>query len=373
MNSRKGEIRSLTGLRGIAAIDVVLSHLANFIVDKHPVLGFLTGWSVLSVDLFFLLSALTLCIVYLPGTGRPLDLRRFVVARVARIYPLAIAGLLVVGPYFSMWSDLTPDGRKQIYDGVRQLLLVNSWPVVGSGQEWLGPLWSLSIEVLLYILIFPALFVLAKSARRMSSSALVVAIIGFMLLRLIAMGAPRHGHEAAMWLRVAESAAMFVAGWLIYLLYAFHRERCACVSQAAAFMYFIILAMFVCRTCGMLLDAKALLILSDYGGVIHIMAPFLVIGLLNETTFAYRLLSSRPVHFLGQISYSIYVWHVLVRNFVEDIYLNTLGFDKDIFCLVLTMSSSILVATVSYFYFERPARNFIRRRFAGRIEGACPS
>ena len=366
MSERKGEIKALTGLRGLAAIDVVLSHLANFIVDKHPVLGFLTGWSVLSVDLFFLLSALTLCLVYRPGTDKPLDLRKFFVARVARVYPLAIAALLVVGPYFSMWSDTTSAGRKQIYDGIRQLLLINHWPVIGSGQEWLGPLWSLSIEVFLYIFIFPALFFWGKAARRMSANKITISVVGFMFLRVILMS--RDSDEAVLWFRLAEATSMFVAGYLIYLLYSFHRERWASTAQANSLMYFAIIAMFVCRTSGMLMDVKAFRIFSDYGSDILVLAPFLVGGLMDEKTFASRLLSSRPIYFLGQISYSIYVWHVLVRNYVEDIYINTLHLDKNIFFFLSTMSASILIATLSYFCFESPTRNFIRRYFLGRRE-----
>lgn len=366
MNERNKEIRALTGLRGLAAIDVVLSHLANFIVDKNPVLNFLTGWSVLSVDLFFLLSALTLCLVYRPGTDKPLDLRKFFVARVARVYPLAIAALLVVGPYFSMWRDTSPAGRTQIYDGVRQLLLINHWPLIGSGQEWLGPLWSLSIEVFLYIFIFPALFLLAKSASRMSANKLTMCIIGFIFLRLILMA--RDSDEAVLWFRLGEAMTMFASGWLVYLVYSFHREQWASLSQATTPMYFAIFAMFVCRTSGMLLNVKELCILADYGSFILILAPFLVAGLMNERTFASRLLSSKPVYFLGQISYSIYVWHVLVRNYVEDVYITTLHLNKDVFLFLLTMSSSILVAALSYFYFECPARNFIRRHFLGRRE-----
>ena len=156
MNAREGEIRALTGLRGMAALDVAICHVGDFVIDRHPALHPLFANSAFDVDLFFCLSAVTLCIVYGVGTRRLLDASRFFIARFARVYPLAILALLVTGPYFSMWGHVTePTGRDQISIAFRQLLLVNHWPIIGTGQEWLAPLWSLSVEVFLYIFLFP--------------------------------------------------------------------------------------------------------------------------------------------------------------------------------------------------------------------------
>lgn len=369
MNVRNGEIRALTGLRGLAALDVAVCHVGDFIIDKYPALKPFMAFSFFDVDLFFCLSALTLCLVYRPGTNKSLDLRKFLVARFARVYPLATASLLLIGPFISIWSYIsTPTGHQQLFDAIRQLLLINHWPVIGTGVEWMGPLWSLSVEVFLYVFIFPVLFFWGKSVGRMSSGKIIFGIAGAMILRLIFMDAVKRGVQEELWVQWAGAIAMFVSGWLMYLLYSFHRERWLSLAQATGLMYFVIIAIVLCRTLGTILDVNALLIMGSYGEVMVFLAPFLVGGLLLDGTMASRLLSSRPVYFLGQISYSLYVWHVLVRDYVDDFYRKTLHIDRDISCVALNLIISLLVASLSYFYFECPARNFIRRWLLGRRE-----
>src|ERR1700730_11518909 len=84
---------ALDGLRGVAALSVVLIHVPwpNHISDT----GF--GRHVyLFVDLFFILSGFILTAAYRDGISNGDQLRRFLILRLFRIYPVHLAVLLVL-------------------------------------------------------------------------------------------------------------------------------------------------------------------------------------------------------------------------------------------------------------------------------------
>src|SRR5690348_14024640 len=93
------QLSSLTPLRGIAALWVVLFHFCWYLPAIHP--ERYTGIvykGYLAVDLFFVLSGFVITHVYKEGFARRVTVwryRDFLKARVARIYPLHIAVLLL--------------------------------------------------------------------------------------------------------------------------------------------------------------------------------------------------------------------------------------------------------------------------------------
>ena len=369
MTEHKGEIKALTGLRGLAALDVAIAHIGDFMINKHPLLSTLFGYSFFSVELFFCLSALTLCLVYFQNTDKPLDLRRFFVARVARVYPLAILSLLIVGPYFSMWANIgSSEGRETISIGIRQLLLINHWPIVGSGDEWVAPLWSLSAEVFLYIFVFPILFIYRKTVSGLSAKKLIFSIAVLMLLRLMLKHAAPVAIQEQLWNQLAAAITMFVSGWLMYLLYSSHREQWTAIAREIDLMCLAMILIILCRACGQIFDANDLMIMGSYQEIMIFLTPFIVGGLFLDGTLASRFLSSKPVHFLGKISYSLYVWHVPVRTYIDSVYIETMHLNKDVRYFLLNMAVSLAIASLSYIYFELPARNFIRQVFLGRVK-----
>ena len=141
-------ISQLTSLRFFAAISVVVFHSgASFIATVEAVPVFfrtllLNGY--VGVTFFFVLSGFILQFVYSGRISPQRGVRNFAVARVARIYPCYILGLLLVVPFFGTlgWS------------GVPQFFLLQMWwPNLAN---WNMPAWTLSVELFFYLL-FPFL------------------------------------------------------------------------------------------------------------------------------------------------------------------------------------------------------------------------
>lgn len=98
---KRPELRALTGSRFVAALAVLLFHNVRF--ESGP------QWSNRlishvgkSVLIFFVLSGFILTYTYLDDARRKrFNLRSFFLARVARIYPVYLLGLVIALPFFA--------------------------------------------------------------------------------------------------------------------------------------------------------------------------------------------------------------------------------------------------------------------------------
>jgi peptidoglycan/LPS O-acetylase OafA/YrhL len=88
MQARSTRYETLDGLRGVAALGVVLVHIL-------PLGGAWTQWQggYAAVDLFFMISGFVLAHAYDPRFSAGYSIRRFVLDRLIRLYPLYLLGL----------------------------------------------------------------------------------------------------------------------------------------------------------------------------------------------------------------------------------------------------------------------------------------
>ena len=166
MTAAPDRLPALTALRFFAALHVVFYHLH---VNGHfrAVAEAESGWAGLvrgllesgyaSVSLFFVLSGFILVHAHRREPLLERDERvRFWIARFARLYPVYLLGILAMVP-FMIW--LVASGQKSLAVALGalplNLLLVQSW-LPPAALSWNGPGWSLSVEVLFYLL-FPLL------------------------------------------------------------------------------------------------------------------------------------------------------------------------------------------------------------------------
>lgn len=155
-------VRALDGVRGLAAVAVVLGH-ARLVLLDHPVLG-VPGMSLLSEELgilgskavwlFFVLSGFVLTGL-MSGPART-DYGRYLASRLVRLYlPVAAAVALTVlsviavprdSGGFGGWIDAHPTA---LSGGG----LVADLTLVGGTSGMLSPLWSLQWELLFSLLL----------------------------------------------------------------------------------------------------------------------------------------------------------------------------------------------------------------------------
>ncbi len=147
---RPRTLPALTSLRFFAALWVVLYH--GMVWSGHHQSGMI-GIGFLAVPFFFLLSGFILAHVYL-SQGAPVQTKRFLVSRLARMYPLYALCIVLDLPHFLYTAARVTHLALplRVASVMASFLMVQSWNTHLIGPN--GPSWSLSVEAFFY-LIFP--------------------------------------------------------------------------------------------------------------------------------------------------------------------------------------------------------------------------
>ncbi len=167
---RHKELKSLTGIRSLAALWVFLYHIKAEIIHALPDIAWIiegiTGRGYLGVDLFFTLSGFILAYNY-GDAFKKMDLpfyRNFLWLRLARIYPVHLFTLLLflaailVAKFAGI--TLTMPEFFNAPDFAKNLFLVQAWSVPVK-PSWNTLSWSVSCEWLAY-LTFPCCLVIFR-------------------------------------------------------------------------------------------------------------------------------------------------------------------------------------------------------------------
>jgi peptidoglycan/LPS O-acetylase OafA/YrhL len=343
----KGRTRvsSLDGLRGIAAIAIMMFHFNIFFLPQAGLSRIIpaVGRAYLAVDLFFLLSGFVMAHVY--GRAMAANIRanwlEFAKARFVRIYPLFVLTTLTMVIVVAV--DRTALGFLGL-SGISlaaQALLLQNW---GSGMNWNYPSWSLSTEACCYLFfIFSAGLLLTGRHPRITAiccgailAVLSIANHGSLNFYHGVPGLLRALSEfslGALLFRAHSSGAGFPRNWLAPL-----------VAIAACF---------------------GVLLLEDFL-IVMALGCFLFFC-VGATGVAVRLLNSRPAVALGNWSYSIYLWHapthcaVMVAFAVNRHPVSELDLSTSRLLLLATILVVVALSGVSYNYFEVPMRRWLRR------------
>lgn len=167
------KIDCLTGIRAVAAAYVILMHFAAFGYLGKPnesaygcFLQILIKVGGAGVGFFFILSGFVLTLNYSAAFSNPrapYTMLNYFVARFARIYPMYLLALLAAMLVAAWLNNLSiPPWRDQppsmhISERLINLLMLQAWlPDLHSQQLFNAPAWSVSTEVVFYLL-FPYL------------------------------------------------------------------------------------------------------------------------------------------------------------------------------------------------------------------------
>ena len=106
-------------------------------------------------------------------------------------------------------------------------------------------------------------------------------------------------------------------------------------------------------------------LLFVWHGCFGLFAALLFYGIVSNGPFARLFFGNRCMVFIGVISYSLYLWHFLMIDWIVKSNLLS-GVDGDVFLnlLIVSLPSVFVVSVISYLIFERPF--FGLRAVAGR-------
>jgi peptidoglycan/LPS O-acetylase OafA/YrhL len=366
-------LAELTSARFLAAMAVFLSHMHAFGLPQLFV-PFTGGFG---VDFFFVLSGFILCYVYRDAFAEGIEravLRRFLVARFARVYPCYALALVLLTALFLALGNTLPENPVTSWM-VNLLALQTFAPSYETQQHWNAPSWSISTEFAFYALCPLLLAAIARWARdRTTLVGLTLFAIAFSVIvqTLVLIAVFNLGFDGAYWLdlvanrnivfRLPEFAMGVLAASLLYGGHlGFLQERAR--ARNALLLLGVIAVLAINITPWPPTDT-GMRIVRQYRWDVAYMIPFtaIIVALAAGPTVASRLLRRPSFVFLGEISYAIYIYHWIAWTSLAA--LVNRGQDPKPW-LLPAIVLVVLFSAASYLWFEKPARRWIRERLAG--------
>ena len=351
-------VPSLTGVRGVAALWVVLFHIQLF--GKEFGLPALTGTPILrsgwtGVDLFFVLSGFVLMLVHERDFPR-LDwapLARFAWLRVLRVYPLATVVLLLIvlvtlidRPFAADWARGAIPHNLTASAFWRTLFLANRW-WMPTDCDWIQPEWSLSADILGYA----ACPFVALLATRLNNRWLLAILALACLLYPTAFAyvfKHRPVNDDIFWGAVPRMAGAFAGGMLLARLLKLTPEDRRPLQGWLGSL-------------GLAAVVVVLLLPVQYTGAVTPCFGLLVYGLASNQGFANRLFASPVAVWLGLISFPLYLVHVTALNWLRfGFHEDAAGNTERMLGLGLTLGFVFCLAWLLHVYVERPSHRFAR-------------
>ena len=339
--------RDIDGLRAIAVLSVILSHL-----DWK----FLPG-GFIGVDIFFAISGFLITgIIFRSHELKEFSFRDFYLRRVRRILPVflvVIITTLVVGSVI-----LLPDDRASLISSARYAVVFCANVFFAKERGYFDQsadelpllhLWSLAVEEQFYML-WPAIFVLILAITRKKSSQLVVlpcvialCVLGFIASELVI----KHwGTSVGYYSTISRFGELLVGAVAVMARPSKSRKLNELLASVGAILLIVSFATI----------SKG----SHFPGWTSLL-PTVGAGLIMYSgrqehgmgTVVSRLLGLRALVLIGLISYSLYLWHWPILSFMRYV----LGqYELPIAWIVVAVMLMFGLAFMTYRFIEVPAR-----------------
>lgn len=325
----------IDGIRAVAVIAVLLSHLQ---------IPYFEGGYV-GVDMFFVISGYVIygdCLKR--NTTGPLSIRDFLNRRLRRLGPqllAMLAAVLIVGAVILLPSDFQrlPARLLASATGTSNWLFAVQSGYFMPASEW-NPLlhtWTLSVEIQFY-LAFPFVVVLLA---RLGPGMMVGGFWALLLASLLYCLWPRSGD--ALFYDSFARAWEFLLGSLLHHLGERWRNRTTASFLAA-------IALFALTTT--ITQIARDIFYPDWRALVPTLAVAILILTLRHSIFG-PLFANRDIVRVGQMSYSIYIWHWPIIVFATYIWPEAHGLTWSVIPLAITI---ILISLLFWVSVEKPMR-----------------
>lgn len=379
----KPEIKSNTALRGIGALLVMVYHLGEIKTAPGEVTRFIDlGANIdLVLDMFFLLSGFIMAYIYAETFSKTVSgksMGRFLWFRFARTYPVHIFALLIylversfyIFSYAHLGNFLhvpvppaifytDPNLQNTPFTLLANILLIHGVGVT-SQLSWNYPSWTLSAEFAAYV-VFPFLCLYIGRFGKIGAVIQIALCVGaYLALEAVYGDLNVPGYDGAI-----RCVPGFAIGVAIYTLSSYVKElsdRQLHVAQGISLAVLLLTYSYA--------HSQVLVMIT--------LAVFVWLTTENRGWVS-SALSWSPLHYLGLLSYSIYMTHVTVGKPVFpvlDLIGDRLGLADEwwwlYFTLAVAMGVTIGISVLIFRYVEMPARIALDR-MVKRPAGAAAS
>lgn len=358
-NNKSKYLPSIDSLRALAVLAVIIYH-----VDVNYLPGGFLG-----VDLFFVLSGYlisSLIIKEFRKTGT-VNLYNFYIRRARRLLP-AVYFMITVGlVVMVLFNEVLL--RKSHLDAIFGYIYSSNWWYIFHKLDYFDSfgaqspfkhLWSLAIEEQFYM-IFPLLFLLVNGKKKSKDGTyklnknFLYVVLGLILVSLIAhillfdinnISRIYFGTDTR-----AFSLLVGVVGAILYPMERLHSK----VRPQQNMIYSVVSLVSIATLITVMVYTSEYNTWLYRGGflLVAILGLIVIISSGKQHTLMSKLLSFKPVVFIGKISYSLYLWHFPILVLTTPV--SEIG-NPNIIFVILRVILTFVLATASYMFVETPIR-----------------
>ena len=360
-------IKSLTSIRGYCALLIVFTHY-HFFLQQIDItyIQKLLRYGTIGVDIFFILSGFFLTYIYrnklrdyknIKG-----ELYRFFIYRIARIYPLYLVTLILSTLLiYAGWTEnklLISDAPNLITSFIYNILMINGLGLDSYDKDIISinsPSWSLSIEMFIYIL-FPIFTVIAYRIKYVSLNIIIISAIYYHLYTLTKdHGVINSGetilYTLAFWKNdFLHGLELFVIGICTFNIY----DKKFLKKLPWDIITILIIA----------ITALLIHLVIDMNYMIFI-SPLIIYSLANISPKIDIYFSNKASFYIGEISYSIYMWHIPYAVIVNHFYPLSIP-DLWEWKWIPLITGLLVISSISYHFIESPPRLWIKNKLGNK-------
>lgn len=358
IQKKRKYIKEIDGLRALAVIMVLAYHL------KMP----FAKSGLLGVTVFFVISGylITGILINEIEESGGVDLKNFWLRRIRRLLP-AVLSMAVVMIFVSAVVN-----RVVFTKGCNDLLSAvfgyNNWWQIFRKVSYFenagapSPFthcWSLAIETQFY-LIYPILLILLSKARnRGKIFAAVTAVLAMISVVLMGVLYSPDGDPSRVYYGTDTRAFSLLIGALAAIQKEYHIIKVKLRGK----LWAVIGSISVLILIGMMMLISSYSSFLYYGGqaIVSVLAAFVVYAVTVSRSLLNIILDSSILKWIGDRSYSIYLWHYPIIVLMSD------GKRAAWWIVILEVVLSVGFAELSYRFIETPVRHGIIGEYIGII------
>jgi peptidoglycan/LPS O-acetylase OafA/YrhL len=331
-------IIGLDALRGVAAGAVLLHHHGQYydvLFGGRAPLGINFGAGHYGVELFFIISGF----VILMTIERRRTVRSFVASRVTRLMPAFLAALVLASVLLILWPLPQPFARPTLWQFIANLTMA---PML-FGQDVIDlPYWTLTYELVFYA--YMALLLRLGMLRSVEWTGLGLIAVGLLFRAVVDV---EHHHRTSIVL-LAYYSNFFLIGICLYRI----------ITRQARPITYIALVLAIAMS-GLGGGERAF----NAPGWLYLPLTLAFTALVwHATQRPGRWLTWPPLIFLGQISYPLYLVHVVVG--FETIRFGIAEGWGTLAGVIAAAAVSIALATLLHYMVELPGERWSRSKLA---------
>lgn len=371
MKKKKIYFENLDGLRFLCFLSVFFFHSFHTEYDyikENPFYHFLKkdvfGNGNIGVNFFFVLSGflITYLLIQEKKMNGQIDLKNFWIRRFLRIWPLFYLCVAFGFFIFPMLKSAFGDVPNETANWLSYLTFTNNFDLIENGlpdASILGVLWSVAIEEQFYLVWPLILFILPINRYWL---AFIAVILASWIFRGIYDNHRMHEYHTLSC--IGDMAIGAGGAWLISEMKQFKKHIIKLSKPLILLIYLLFALAFFFRDD--LLHTTYWIRILERSFIAGLILLIILEQCYAENSF-YKMSSFRKISKLGLITYGLYCLH-FIGILIATTLTRLLGLNDELWQVVLIDTSlalliSIIIALISYRFFEKPFLKF-KERFA---------